>query len=548
MAVHSEPRTRLAVIDGLRALAALTVLTLHTWYAAGQPVLDTPIGPFVTTLIAAGYTGVDFFFVISGFVLFLPVCLNGGRFGSVRVYALRRAARILPLYWLTLAVVVLALPVLTTDPWAFERVGTNVLLHLTFLQHTVGGVLHLQEGFQVNGVIWTLTVEAMFYALLPLIAHRFYRHPGRWFALFVGISAVWRFAATAWANPISQDGPIVYGLMLLAELPTYLPHFAMGMVAALLYVRLRSDDPPTHPGGRVPPEAHRGGRVGPKGRIETTTPRTALLLLLIGGFSLVWGMHELGLEDLFKTGGPYGHLTGTVPVTIAFAFVLIGLLLGPSWVRRPFHDVVLRKLGEISYGIYLWHLIVIAFLRTNLTLPTGGSKPFVVWFGLALAATLVLAWLSHVAIERPAIRWARRRTSAAASADVGEPGDPEHPGGTHGAYVAFAVYVLFMAVLLMSPHPLENVLGVNLGDKQHWAEEIGNVLIFVPIGWIAAHRLPTRWRALALGFGIACAAEFIQWAFLPGRTPSFDDIVKNTVGTGIGVLLSLLRTRRPQSG
>ena len=76
MASPTAPASRIAAVDGLRARAALSVLGLHVWYASGLPQLDTPVGPFATTLLAAGYVGVDFFFVLTGFVLFLPVCLN----------------------------------------------------------------------------------------------------------------------------------------------------------------------------------------------------------------------------------------------------------------------------------------------------------------------------------------------------------------------------------------------------------------------------------------------------------------------------------------
>jgi peptidoglycan/LPS O-acetylase OafA/YrhL len=526
MASPTAPASRIAAVDGLRALAALSVLGLHVWYASGRPQLDTPAGPFATTLLAAGYVGVDFFFVLSGFVMFLPVCLNRGEFGAVRTYALRRAARILPLYWATLVVSILGLRLFTTDPQASAHLGANLLLHLTFFFHPIAPLVGLLEGFGANPVVWTLSLEVLFYLLLPVIAVRFHRRPELWFGILVAISFLWRFDMTTLANPTSQAGPTVTGIALIAELPTYLTHFALGMGAAWLYARLREVEPG-----------------GPPGTAVGTTPalqRAALWVLGFGAVGVVWGTHLLGLDQIYKTGTPYSQFTATLPVTVAFTCVLLGLLLGPRWVRLPFEDVILRRLGRISYGIYLWHFLVIGFLATNVTLPLGGSKPFVLWFGLVLTATLALAWASHVTIERPAIRWAHARTGSADD-DADEPADPEHPGGAHGAYVAFAAYVLFLAVLLMSPHPVETVFGVDLGHWANNAEEIGNVLIFVPIGWVAARRLPRRWQALLLGVGIACAAEFIQYAWLPNRTPSFDDILKNALGTAIGVVLH----RRP---
>ena len=75
-------------VDGFRGIAALLVLIFHCWTMTDPP-LDT--GP-VRAFVASAGLGVDFFFVISGFVLFLPVVLRAGVFGSVRSYAVRRAA------------------------------------------------------------------------------------------------------------------------------------------------------------------------------------------------------------------------------------------------------------------------------------------------------------------------------------------------------------------------------------------------------------------------------------------------------------------------
>jgi len=538
MASPTAPASRIAAVDGLRALAALSVLGLHVWYASGLPQLDTPVGPFATTLLAAGYVGVDFFFVLTGFVLFLPVCLNGGEFGPLRTYALRRAARILPLYWATLIVSLLGLKLFTTNPQASAHLGVNLLLHLTFLSRPIAPLVGLLEGFGANPVVWTLSLEVLFYLLLPVVAVRFYRRPELWFGILVAISFLWRFDMTTLANPTSQAGPTVTGIALLAELPTYLTHFALGMGAAWLYARLKT--PPVVGLETLSAVVSRPTALAPQPPQETNPAleRAAVWVFGFGAVGVVWGTHLLGVDQIYKTGTPYGQFTATLPVTVAFTCVLLGVLLGPHWVRLPFEDVVLRRLGRMSYGIYLWHFLVIGFLATNLTLPLGGSKPFVVWYGLVLTGTVALAWASRVTIERPAIRWAHARTGAADHRD-NQP-NARSTGGSHGTYVAFAAYVLFLAVLLMSPQPIENVFGVNLGAQQHWAEQIGNVLIFIPIGWVAAGRLPRPWQAFALGVGIACTAEFIQWAWLPHRTPSFDDILKNSVGTAIGVLLQRL--------
>ncbi|MDQ6797957.1 MAG: acyltransferase family protein, partial [Actinomycetota bacterium] len=126
-------------IDGFRGLAALTVVLFHVVNGAGLPMLG---GGSLRDVFMSGYVGVDFFFVISGFVLFLPTVLAGGRFGNVRAYGVRRAARILPAYYAVLVVAVVLQPLLsfsdTALPWDGHAGTLSFLLHLSFLQHSVG--------------------------------------------------------------------------------------------------------------------------------------------------------------------------------------------------------------------------------------------------------------------------------------------------------------------------------------------------------------------------------------------------------------------------
>lgn len=83
----------------------------------------------------------------------------------------------------------------------------------------------------------------------------------------------------------------------------------------------------------------------------------------------------------------------------------------------------------------------------------------------------------------------------------------------------------------------------DLGDKTALREVTGNVALFVPFGFL----LPAWWRAarrfwpiVAAGFALSLAVELSQWLFVAGRSPSIDDIIFNTVGTGVGGAVFLL--------
>src|SRR4051812_48342221 len=102
---RAMPRQRLDALDGLRGLAALGVLVLHVWMFSYGDLHKPPKG-LLDFVLGELRLGVQLFFVLSGFLIFRPfaaAALDGARRGPSLVrYAVRRAARILPGYWLAL--------------------------------------------------------------------------------------------------------------------------------------------------------------------------------------------------------------------------------------------------------------------------------------------------------------------------------------------------------------------------------------------------------------------------------------------------------------
>ena len=302
----------------------------------------------------------------------------------------------MPLYWAMLAVLVLTLPLTTIAAVRGDHIGLNLAMHASFLQHSLGFALGLPEGFGLNGVVWTLSLEVCFYLLLPLVAARFYARPVLWFLLFWAVSGLWRYACLSWANP-TPEVPSLARLVLVTQLPTYLPHFALGMVGAWILVRATD---PSRPGGEAPVTPY-------------VTPYVAVAAQVVGGAAMVWLMHAAGVIEVFGTPGTYDHVVLTLPVATAFAVLLVGTLAAPAWAQRPFDNPVTRKLGEISYGIYLWHLIVIGLAVRAIDWLTNADAPadFLVLLATVLSGTILTAWLSHRFLEQPAIDWAKRRTT-----------------------------------------------------------------------------------------------------------------------------------------
>ncbi|HYR61898.1 MAG TPA: acyltransferase, partial [Actinomycetota bacterium] len=357
---------------------------------AGLPRLGSDIA---RNVLISGYMGVDFFFVLSGFLLFLPVAARG-RFPDVRSYALRRAARILPAYYIALGATLALLLFLTrghANP-ALTRhdLALNVVLHTTFLQHSLGNALVLAEGLGVNGALWTLSIEVFFYMGLPLIAVRYCRRPFVGLGIALVIAALWRVGSAHLLIPTPPlaglRAPALARLILVTQIPTYFAHFGFGMTAAWLFVRMR------------------------RSRVAGRPWLVAVQVAALGG--MIVGMELAGHRDMTGTAGALDHWSSTTPIAFGFAVLLLATALAPRWAQSPFANPVSRWLGDISYGAYLWHLLFIEFALVALHwTPAQTTGSFVRMFGFTLAGSLLAGWASFVLIERPSIAWARRRSN-----------------------------------------------------------------------------------------------------------------------------------------
>ena len=212
-------------LDGARAIAATAVLLHHVAFWTGDYTPDL-VGRFLARLDV----GVAIFFVLSGFLLSRPL------FRAARdrrppprtaAYLWRRALRILPAYWLTVAAALLLLPQNNgSGPGAWIR-------HLTLTQ--IYGTGHLREGLSHT---WSLCTEVAFYLVLPVggaALVRLGRHrPDRPVRVLVtlAVAAAAGFAWLGWtwtARPFPSAGLDLW-------LPSYAGWFAAGMALALLTV------------------------------------------------------------------------------------------------------------------------------------------------------------------------------------------------------------------------------------------------------------------------------------------------------------------------
>lgn len=380
-------------VDGLRGLAALLVAIFHCWVFTDARLGDGDL----RALIAAFGRGVDFFFVISGFVLFLPVVLRDGGFGDVRAYLVRRVARIVPAYYASLLIQVFTVRWLTGFPLPFTTLGGWIVIvaHLLFLQHELPASLARAAGFWgnvmgfgVNGVVWSLSVEALFYLTLPVVAASFFRRPVRAVAIAVTASLVWRAIALNTPALVATTSNVTAAPRLLDQFPAYLGHFAFGMSAAMLYVRVVRDRL-----WRMPAPA---------------TAAVAITLVAVLLWSLVEHGHGIGRSLTYLR-----QLQEIAPAVV-FAALMALAAIAPVWPLTLLSRPAMRWLGDVSYGVFLWHQPMILVVRRHLrVVHEKGDTSFFLMLALVIPASLLLGWLSRRYVEEPAIAWAKRRTRRA---------------------------------------------------------------------------------------------------------------------------------------
>ncbi|MGH8028685.1 MAG: acyltransferase family protein [Arenimonas sp.] len=378
---------RIDSLTALRGLAAFAVFAFHAWLLAHMPDPAPGVAllsPALTWLMRNGWSGVDVFFTLSAFLLAMPyarAAVAGRPPPDWRAYLRRRAARILPAYWVQLAIVLAGS--LMGVAWgrtfpAWEGVG-SALAHVVLWINAWPRVAALQPHW------WTLPVEFGFYLMLPCLARAFTARRWPWLLALVALAWAWR---AAWLmNPRADFAHFAW----IEQLPGRIDQFAIGMLAAWWWAR-------------------REGRGG------TISPRRANTLLVAGALAFL-AMPALFLVDGRAT---LSQVMSLHPVVLAWhglasaavALVLVACAAGAPAARwlaaRP-----LRFLGEISYSLYLWHVPVIFWVlwQSGDTIAVGDFWPY---FSICLLLSLALASLSWWGVERPALRWAARRREVAA--------------------------------------------------------------------------------------------------------------------------------------
>lgn len=336
-------------IEAARGIAALLVLLMHAANLMNVPHFSGHVG--LGGIFDFGYIGVDFFFVLSGFVIAYTNHGNLGQPAKVVPFLWRRACRIFPIFWISLLLAVLSI--------AGGRLLIGKPINLGLMPTDILGTLLLIRPWEPKflGVAWSLQYEVMFYALftLFLVSRR------------LGLLALGAWVTgmgLLWSGAIERD--------LLGILSGYTLQFVLGAWTASL--------------------------------IHRTAPLPRPFVIF--GLSCIALLAAAYLERaVFEPHGEAGRLVVGLS-SAAMIYALARLDLARRW--QP--PMPLVKMGSASYAIYLNHITVLVLFYAVLDkLGLYQALPEVVVYGCGVALALVVTTLIGLWIELPLVAWLKRR-------------------------------------------------------------------------------------------------------------------------------------------
>lgn len=382
---------RIPGADGLRAIACLLVV----WHHTAQKLNPEGVSPLVSVLHFLGMrgeVGVSLFFVLSGCLLSIPFWasfVEGKPFPSIKKYAANRAARIAPAFWLNLIICsILAVSVFNLG-FNWQKFSSAFLFINSYNYSTFFPT-------ELNGPLWSIGLEVSCYVLLPLVLYVIFKTAKSTVLAFAGL--ITAIVALQALNPLliqifmtsnDQKG-WEFGLdggakqwLPYWNIGSFLTQFLIGSLAALIIVQLRAKQTGAN-------------QLFDLGFVASALGATLLVILRL----------IPGAPDSF-THQPY-----VSPFFALFMSVALVCASHSVYVSRLLDNRVFSWLAKLSFGIYLWHMVVIEiiarkFIKDYVYFGLHDVWQWVLISAIVLATSIAIAAASWRLLESPILRAVR---------------------------------------------------------------------------------------------------------------------------------------------
>lgn len=391
MSPRRREKLEIGVLYGLRALMVLFVMNYHIWQQSwlAQSVRMNGHMYSFDFWTRSSFLFVDGMILLSGFLLYLPYArqrAEGTPVCSARQFYLKRAVRILPSYLLAVGVMLccIALPQ-GLYPSARDAVA-DTAAHLSFT------FLFWPQTYlytPLNVALWTIAVEMQFYAVFPLLARWMQKRP----LLTAGV-----MMALGWGYRLAIGTLVADRSMYINQLPAFLDVYALGMLGASGYIRLR-----------IWRE-----KAGKRQRAVLSTACVAISIL---GLWLLTGL--LRVQSASGSAGYAALQLCQLRVRLPLALILLGFMLSASFWPKALQTLLdnrlMRFLSTISMNLYIWHQVLAVQMRMAWFPDTAALHAAPAqqqaYTALCISVALLAAMAVTYGVEQPVSRWAARRIS-----------------------------------------------------------------------------------------------------------------------------------------
>lgn len=363
----------IGVLDGIRALAVLVVVWFHFWQQSWimPHIGDVSLGWIPRT----GYLMVDMMIFMSGFCLFLPYArkmVYGEKAQNVSEFYVKRAARILPSYYIAVAVALvfaLAMGAYASNQDMFKDLFAHIFLVHNFFPETYVMT-------QLNGVLWTVAVEAQFYLFFPLYAKAFQKKP---ILTYLGMIAI----GLSGSYLIGQNFDTINQSMYVNHVLTFAGVYANGLLAAWLYMVITKN-------------RKRKAAEGVAGMVTAC--------------ACVYVYYLLTTQLQAADNGQKWQVENRFLLSLLFMVFVLAVIFSARWFRKIFDNRIMAFLAGISYNLYIWHQYIAVKLKEfRIPFWEGDTPPNqlgdTVWqwqyMILCIILSLLVATVMTYLVERP---------------------------------------------------------------------------------------------------------------------------------------------------
>ena len=362
------------VLDGIRALAIIIIVWYHFWQQSWiMPIIGSVNLEFIPRY---GFLFVDMLILLSGFCLFLPYARSMAykeKMPDTKKFYINRIARIIPSYLVSMIISIIFIIILSTkiNPLFFIK---DTITHLSFTHNLFIDTL---KNTNYMTVLWTVGVEMQFYLVFPYLAKKFMKNPVIVYLIMLIIGLT---STLIMKHLVNDTNSVFYANHFL----TFIPVFANGMLASLLYVKYTKNK---------------------KRNIIKDIVFMVVSILCIVIYKYVCMTIGPSHYDI-----QLWQINNRFFLSILFSVFFISTIMSYKLYRFLFENKLMKFIAIISFNLYIYHQFIAVKLKEfRIPFWEGDTPPNMLsdtkwqwtYFILCIVISVVVALIMTYGVEKP---------------------------------------------------------------------------------------------------------------------------------------------------